>query len=86
MSAAKDSPMEGRNSGPAPMLPVRSVRFTYLDYLELRAWEFRKFRFMPPIADEEIESVDWDALFSRLRGPVAATGTLFDLDGGEAPA
>jgi hypothetical protein len=46
-------------------LPVRRVDFTYLDYLELRGWEFEKFRRMPPISDDEIEAVDWQELASR---------------------
>ena len=47
---------------------ARAQRFTYLDYLELRAWEFGKFRRLPPIRPEEIASVDWDALERSLGG------------------
>lgn len=46
-------------------LPVRQVHFTYLDYLELRGWEFEKFRHMPAITQEEIDTVDWGALAAR---------------------
>lgn len=53
----------GGGAGPSA---GRAVRFTYLDYLELRAWEFEKFRHMPPIAAEEIAAVDWDDLARRL--------------------
>jgi len=49
---------------PRPRLKRRarhaSGAFTYLDYLELRAEEFGKFREMPPISDEEIDSFDPD--------------------------
>jgi hypothetical protein len=45
--------------------PVGRSRFTYLDYLELRGWEFEKFRGMPPISDQEIAAVDWPALAAR---------------------
>ncbi len=45
---------------------ARPVRFTYLDYLELRAWEFRKFRAMPPITIAEIAALDWKEVTRRL--------------------
>jgi len=51
-------------------LPVRQVRFTYLDYLELRGWEFEKFRHMPAITQEEIEAVSWVDLASQFDRPV----------------
>ena len=57
---------EGSTSLPAAGAP-RAVCFTYLDYLELRAWEFRKFRGMPPITEEEIATVDWKAVLGRLK-------------------
>lgn len=56
---------EGSTSLPAADAP-REVCFTYLDYLELRAWEFRKFRAMPPITEEEIAAVDWKAVLRKL--------------------
>ena len=49
-------------------LPVRHVRFTYLDYLELRAWEFEKFRCMPAITQEEIDTIDWEELARKVEG------------------
>ena len=52
--------------GAAGRPSARATRFTYLDYLELRAWEFEKFRSMPPLTDEEIAAVDWKALFRQL--------------------
>lgn len=47
----------------------REQRFNYADYLELRGWEFEKFREMPPLTEEEIVAVDWDGLFARLLAP-----------------
>ena len=43
-----------------------SRRFTYADYLELRGWEFDKFRSLPPIEDSEIDSVNWERLAADL--------------------
>lgn len=37
----------------AQSLPA-ARRFTYADYLELHAWEFEKFRFLPAITEAEI--------------------------------
>lgn len=43
------------------------VRFTYVEYLEFRtADEFRYFRTVAPISQEEIDSVDIDALCEEL--------------------
>jgi hypothetical protein len=42
--------------------------FTYADYLELRGWEFDKFRDMPPITDEELAGTDWAELAADLLG------------------
>ncbi len=56
---------EGAGGPPAAGAP-RTVSFTYLDYLELRAWEFSKFREMPPITEEEIAAVDWKAVLGKL--------------------
>ena len=61
--------MEERIRDPGPRRTktgARASHFTYLDYLELRAWEFEKFRSMPPLTDEEIAAVDWEALFRQL--------------------
>jgi len=61
--------MEERIGDPRPRRTrtgTHSRRFTYLDYLELRAWEFEKFRSMPPLSDEEIAAVDWKSLFRQL--------------------
>ena len=55
------------NDGASRPPAARVARFTYLDYLELRAWEFEKFRCMPPITGEEIEAIDWKELTERLK-------------------
>jgi len=67
-NAAQKPIMEGSPAGePAagPEAP-RAVCFTYLDFLELRAWEFVKFRGMPPITAQEIAAIDWGALCARV--------------------
>ena len=44
-----------------------SVTFTYLEYLEFAsADEFRKFKQIDAITSEEIESIDWGDLCTRL--------------------
>ena len=44
-----------------------AVTFTYLEYLEFAsADEFRKFKQLDAITSEEIESVDWGDLCTRL--------------------
>jgi len=60
--------MESESTGGKSARPdaPRAVRFTYLDFLELRAWEFAKFRGLPPITAEEIAAIDWDALCARV--------------------
>ena len=47
----------------------RSRRFSYADYVELRGWEFGKFRDLPAIDDEEVAATDWDDLAARLIVP-----------------
>ena len=50
-----------------PAVSSVSIRFTYLEYLEFAsAAEFRRFKAMPLITDEEIASVDMDALCRNL--------------------
>ena len=64
--AAAGGPEGSGTGGEAESFPAErarrrsGTRFTYLDYLELRAEEFKKFREMPPIADAEIEAFDPD--------------------------
>jgi hypothetical protein len=63
-------------------LPVRQVRFTYLDYLELRGWEFEKFRSMPAITQEEIDTVDWAVLAAACSAPALRSS---ESEGGPPP-
>jgi hypothetical protein len=45
----------------------RTGRFTYLEFLEFSsAEEFRKYRELGPVTEEEIASVDWHALSRNL--------------------
>ena len=50
----------------APKRP-EPVTFTYVEYLEFRYDEFKKFSQFPPITDYEIKSVDLDRLVERLQ-------------------
>jgi hypothetical protein len=52
--------------------------FTYADYLELRGWEFEKFRNMPPISDDELASIEWDELFNEMLKPCGQPEGLSD--------
>ena len=54
--------------GATDSLPVRRTRFTYLDYLELRGWEFEKFRHLPTITREQIAAVNWPVLARMFAG------------------
>ena len=40
--------------------------FNYLEYIEFRATEFKKFRQMPIITKEEVAKVDMDVLCEKL--------------------
>ena len=59
--------------GATDSLPVRRARFTYLDYLELRGWEFEKFRHLPTITQEQIAAVNWPVLARMFAGEDAET-------------
>jgi hypothetical protein len=49
-------------------------RFTYADYVELRGWEFDKFRDMPPITESELADTDWGELAALLCRPQGLSG------------
>lgn len=61
--------MSPENAPNADPVARRERGFTYADYLELRGWEFEKFRNMSPISDEELAAVNWDELFSEMLKP-----------------
>lgn len=51
---------------PNPDKPPDALETTYLEYLEFRYDEFRKFSRMPPVTKEEIDRTDMDELCRRL--------------------
>ncbi len=59
---------EARGTETAVALPrPRPGRFTYLEFLEFSsAGEFRKYRELAPVTEEEIASVDWQELSRNL--------------------
>lgn len=48
--------------------PKNRPKMGYLEYLEMTADEFKKFKHMEPIKMEEINNVDWDLLTIQLQG------------------
>jgi len=38
------------------------TQFTHLEYIEFTAKEFKKFKWMPPITQDDINAVDWDLM------------------------
>jgi len=65
------SPEKARRAEPTT---GRITRFNYADYVELRGWEFDKFRRMSPISEEELADVDLASLAARLLGPLRNSG------------